>query len=432
MGADLLDGDVELTEFVAMDVQSIKGVRQGANGFPLLLMKGLAEPVAKGARDCSCGKSYDADSKADNCEDCGKKLPAADASKASDSGDAKDCPTCKGDGKIKGNTTDCPDCDGTGNAKAATKSVPEWHAGAARLATIGAGVKDQMPPGVLFKAVAADGSIDEQPDIDGGKQAIALIAKLISYEADELATGQLGEISDISLLCSAADCLKWWMSHEVATEMTMTVDEIDIVMNSLALAKADLSSGQLNDLPDSAFAYIEPGGAKDSDSKTTPRSKRHFAIHDKAHADNAAARIAQGAKFGQEATPKVKAAQKKFGESDTSKGAVAEGETAVDTDPQGTGSLSKAVEDAVTKATEPLVKRIETLDGELAKVLALARPGGPVMSVTRAQDTASAKKSALIAEADEADRLAGTMSDPSESAAFTQLAAQKRKEALTA
>ena len=80
-----------------------------------------------------------------------------------------------------------------------------------------------------------------------------------------------------------------------------------------AVAKADLSTAELNDLPDSDFAYIEPGGKKDDEGKTTPRSKRHFAIHDKAHADNAAARIAQGAEFGEQAKPKVLAAQRKFG-----------------------------------------------------------------------------------------------------------------------
>lgn len=79
---------------------------------------------------------------------------------------------------------------------------------------------------------------------------------------------------------------------------------------------ADLSTSERDNLPDSAFAYIEPGGTKDSSGKTVPRSLRHFPIHDKAHADNAAVRIAQGAEFGKEALPKVKAAQKKFG-SDT-------------------------------------------------------------------------------------------------------------------
>jgi HK97 family phage prohead protease len=77
---------------------------------------------------------------------------------------------------------------------------------------------------------------------------------------------------------------------------------------------ADLSTADINDLPDDAFAFIEPGGTKDASGKTTPRDLRHFPIHDKAHADNAAARIAQGAEFGDKAIGKVKAAQKKFGE----------------------------------------------------------------------------------------------------------------------
>ena len=77
---------------------------------------------------------------------------------------------------------------------------------------------------------------------------------------------------------------------------------------------AQMATASINDLPDSSFAYIEPGGTKDSSGKTVPRGLRHFPVHDKAHADNAAARIAQGAKFGKEALPKVKAAQKKFGE----------------------------------------------------------------------------------------------------------------------
>lgn len=81
---------------------------------------------------------------------------------------------------------------------------------------------------------------------------------------------------------------------------------------------AQMSSAEINNLPDSDFAYIEPGGSKDGDGKTTPRSLRHFPIHDAAHVRNALARIAQGAKFGDQALPKVRAAAKKFG-IDTSK-----------------------------------------------------------------------------------------------------------------
>jgi phage head maturation protease len=79
------------------------------------------------------------------------------------------------------------------------------------------------------------------------------------------------------------------------------------------ISRAQLSAAELNDLPDSAFAYIEPGGTRDSGGRTVPRSKRHFAIHDAAQVAYALARIGQGAQFGQEAMPKVRAAAKRLG-----------------------------------------------------------------------------------------------------------------------
>lgn len=61
--------------------------------------------------------------------------------------------------------------------------------------------------------------------------------------------------------------------------------------------RAVWSGASINDLPDSAFAYIEPGGSKDSEGKTTPRDKRHLPYKnaagavDKAHVKNALARL---------------------------------------------------------------------------------------------------------------------------------------------
>lgn len=77
--------------------------------------------------------------------------------------------------------------------------------------------------------------------------------------------------------------------------------------------RAHISTADRNNLPDSAFAYIEPGGHKDGEGKTVPRSKRHFIIVDASHVRDALARIAQGAEFGKEAMPRVLAAAKKFG-----------------------------------------------------------------------------------------------------------------------
>lgn len=63
--------------------------------------------------------------------------------------------------------------------------------------------------------------------------------------------------------------------------------------------RAVWSTAYINDLPDSAFLYIEPGGEKDDEGKTTPRSLRHFPVHDASgkldmpHLRNALSRIPQ-------------------------------------------------------------------------------------------------------------------------------------------
>ena len=79
---------------------------------------------------------------------------------------------------------------------------------------------------------------------------------------------------------------------------------------------AKMSSKQKNDLPDSDFAYIQPGGKKDSEGKTTPRSLRHLPIPDAAHVRNALARLDQtdiSPEAKKAALRKIKAAAKRFG-----------------------------------------------------------------------------------------------------------------------
>ena len=43
---------------------------------------------------------------------------------------------------------------------------------------------------------------------------------------------------------------------------------------------AEWSQKQINDLPDSAFAYVQKGGKKDSEGKTSPRNLRNLPHHD--------------------------------------------------------------------------------------------------------------------------------------------------------
>lgn len=75
---------------------------------------------------------------------------------------------------------------------------------------------------------------------------------------------------------------------------------------------AEMTAASIDDLPDSDFAYIEPGGTKDSGGRTVPRSLRHFPIHDAAHVRNALARLSQSP-FGAKARAKVEAAARKMG-----------------------------------------------------------------------------------------------------------------------
>lgn len=62
---------------------------------------------------------------------------------------------------------------------------------------------------------------------------------------------------------------------------------------------ATWTSSYINALPDSAFLFIEPGGEKDDDGKTTPRSLRHLPVRnangdiDEGHVDAALSRLGQ-------------------------------------------------------------------------------------------------------------------------------------------
>lgn len=76
--------------------------------------------------------------------------------------------------------------------------------------------------------------------------------------------------------------------------------------------KAEWSTAMINDLPDASFLYIAPGGQKDDQGKTTPRSLRYFPVKDAdgnvdlPHLRNALARIPQ-ADIPQEAKDAAKA-----------------------------------------------------------------------------------------------------------------------------
>lgn len=102
-----------------------------------------------------------------------------------------------------------------------------------------------------------------------------------------------------------------------------------------AIEKAVWTAAYVNDLPDSAFAYIEPGGKKDDEGKTVPRSLRHLPYKDKngkpdpAHVRNALARLPQthiSASAKESARRKLLAAAKEVGIEVSEKKAMSEQE----------------------------------------------------------------------------------------------------------
>ena len=102
---------------------------------------------------------------------------------------------------------------------------------------------------------------------------------------------------------------------QVSMPMAMDGDKHKMMMTMTAEAVWD--TFYVNDLPDDCFAYVEPGGEKDDEGKTAPRSKRHFPIKDKdgkldaAHVRNALSRVSQSP-FGDKAMSKIKAAADKM------------------------------------------------------------------------------------------------------------------------
>lgn len=57
--------------------------------------------------------------------------------------------------------------------------------------------------------------------------------------------------------------------------------------------RAQMSTADINNLPDSDFALIKPGGTKDSSGRTVPRDLRFLPIHDAAHVRDALSRLPQ-------------------------------------------------------------------------------------------------------------------------------------------
>lgn len=353
--------DDEVTEFEIIEVESIKGVPQGANGFPHLIMKGVAKADAEPHGPFDGTHTHD--------------HPAFGG------------PDSDGDGVHGHRHTHHGDAD-------------HHHEHGAKSAA------DEALKAV--KAVVR-GKVDEAPDVDLGKQIMALLGKAILNEAQEVAAGFRGEICDVSLLTQAAELIDCWTRGEE----TAPIDGASV--------KGKLSTAQRDNLSDSDFAIPET---------------RSYPIHDEAHARNALSRVAQNGTPSEKA--KVRAAvHRKYpdigdddDDSGSKKGAVAEGGTGVDTDTS--EALTKSdLEAVVTKAVEPLKAELETLRAFKAKVEKTAIPGGPVMSANARPigGPAGAEADDLAAKAALMRAKADAAVSPSDAAGYRQYARELDEQA---
>jgi hypothetical protein len=256
----------------------------------------------------------------------------------------------------------------------------------------------EIAAAALAKAVT-DGQVEEGPDVALGQQIMGLLARAIQNEAAEIEAGAYDETMDVRTLARAADMIASWTGREqggcgccpMCTGLGCgccgwcAPGTDGMVMDSVAYPPDDVAKAPREFSADERKKHAKEGNALPDGSYPIPDKdalRRAATLARSGHGDVAAAKklIAKRAKELGVANPLDD--DKSDG---ASKGAaVAEGGTAVDTDGQETGSLSKAVEDALAKAVGPLKERLEAFGADLAKVMAAPVPGGPVLSNVRA------------------------------------------------
>jgi len=392
--------DVAITELEKIEATRVDGVAEPANGIPILLLKSVAKADGMGHPPMTGTHSH--------------SHPAFDG------------PDGDGDGQHGHEHDHDGDAD-------------HHHPHAAKAA-----VFDRDAALAAVKAIVGR-KVDESPDIAGGTAVLSQIADLIIAEAQELKSGQAGEIADIQQLACAAEMIWCWRTGEesVASGSVMPATalmqsaawdsddpaEIAKAFRALgrslglpgidakadAIAKADLSAAGRRKSADAGHAL--PDGSYPIENEHDLHSAAVLARS--GHGDVAAARrlIARRAK-------ELRVSNPLDSDDDTSKGQLAGEGTSMDTVVKGSDDLAKAVADAVTKAVAPLEERLEALGGELAKVKATPVPGGPAQSAAGRQPTAA--DGTRAAKAAYYDQWAELVSDPKVADDYRKLAAQER------
>jgi hypothetical protein len=231
--------------------------------------------------------------------------------------------------------------------------------------TTGFSERDRMKA-LAYINKAARAAAGEQSDVDGAAEAIAVISRLITSEAQGLADGDMGELSDIQTLIEAACSLKWFMYSEESEGSR----EDDMAYAYLA-ATADIEKRQFTAeqrRQAAASGAAMPGGRYPIENA----EDLHNAVH------------ALGRGKGDHAAIKshIIRRAKALGLSnelpdDWKKTPAADAGKTVDT--ASTETIDMVVKAAMAEAMAPLEERNKALEAEIAKVKAQPIPGGPVL-----------------------------------------------------
>lgn len=162
----------------------------------------------------------------------------------------------------------------------------------------GAGSRDDDSTETPLQAVR-DAVEELQEFISGeraeGDEADVALARRLLAGLQELLRAETAQGEDGKALRGLADSVA--LEYATGAAWLFPADELDAAR--AGDLKAVWSTSFVNDLPDSAFLYVAPGGSKDAEGKTVPRSNRMFPYKDAdgmidlPHLRNALARIPQ-------------------------------------------------------------------------------------------------------------------------------------------
>lgn len=140
--------------------------------------------------------------------------------------------------------------------------------------------------------------LDAEEDLQDGRP-VRLVKEVDLFEVSPVLIGANRQTGTLAIKAgdTADFSVDAWDDLSVAEKLTAYYDCLfDGDTTSL---KAVWSTAFVNNLPDSSFAIIESGGAKDDEGKTTPRRLRHLPHHDSSggldapHVRNGLARVEQ-------------------------------------------------------------------------------------------------------------------------------------------